>query len=101
MSAPLSFLIREQVQCLCEGGKKCTRENPASQRGPNAVAGLHSNWVGEHLLATARPWQEHVIKYDLVTKFKELNVGMILNLQEVCNSSCPGVCSHHWSSSCA
>eukprot|EP00879_Flechtneria_rotunda_P028516 GHRR01030641.1.p1 GENE.GHRR01030641.1~~GHRR01030641.1.p1 ORF type:complete len:176 (+),score=26.47 GHRR01030641.1:351-878(+) len=83
ITGPWSFLVKEHVQCLCEGGKYCTRENPARQKGANAVAGLHSNWVGEHVLAMARPWQENVFKYSLVAKFKELNIGMILNLQEV------------------
>lgn len=50
---------------------------------------MHSNWVGLHVLAMARPWQDNVVKFDLVNKFKELNIGMIINLQEVCsNSSC-------------
>jgi len=75
--------LQEQVLCLCEGGRHCTREDPAKQKGLNAVPGLHSNWVGEHVLAMARPWQHNVIKHDLVNKFQELNIGMVLNLQEV------------------
>jgi hypothetical protein len=43
--------------CLCEGGRACTREDPARQQGGNAVPGLHSSWVGEKVLAMARPWQ--------------------------------------------
>jgi hypothetical protein len=34
----------------------------------------------------ARPWQDNVVKYDLVNKFKDLNIGMIINLQEVRSS---------------
>jgi hypothetical protein len=45
--------------------------------------GLRSSWVGEHVLAMARPWQENVLKHDVVSQFKQHNIGMILNLQEV------------------
>lgn len=41
----------------------------------------------------ARPWQEHVVKYDLVGRFVQENIGMILNLQEVSQSQLsPGTC---------
>jgi protein tyrosine phosphatase domain-containing protein 1 len=81
--------MKEAVQCLCEGGRGCTREDPSRQKDANAVPGLHSNWVGQHVLAMARPWQDNVVKFDLVNKFKELNIGMIINLQEVrSNSRC-------------
>ena len=65
------------------GARFCTRENPAKQRGGNAVPGLHSSWVGDWVLACARPWQEYVVKYSLVDAFLNANIGMILNLQEV------------------
>ena len=32
----------------------------------------------------ARPWQEYVHKFSLVDAFVKNNIGMILNLQEVC-----------------
>ena len=94
ISGPWSFLVKEEVQCLCEGGKNCSHENPARQQAPNAIAGLHSSWVGDQVLAMARPWQENVLKHDVVAQFKQHNIGMILNLQEVssrlppCGSSC-------------
>lgn len=83
ISGPWSFLVKEEVQCLCEGGKNCSHENPARQQAPNAIAGLHSSWVGDQVLAMARPWQENVLKHDVVGQFKQHNIGMILNLQEV------------------
>jgi protein tyrosine phosphatase domain-containing protein 1 len=79
--------MKEAVQCLCEGGRGCTREDPARQKEANAVPGLHCSWVGQHVLAMARPWQDNVVKFDLVNKFKDLNIGMIINLQEVCSNS--------------
>lgn len=77
--------------CWLQGGRNCTKENPAHQRTPNAIPGLHSNWVGDKILAMARPWQENVMKHDLVSRFKEANIGMILNLQEVCPVAAEGV----------
>jgi protein tyrosine phosphatase domain-containing protein 1 len=87
ISGPWAFLVKEEVQCLCEGGRNCTHENPARQKAPNAIAGLHSSWVGDEVLAMARPWQENVLKHDVVSQFKQQNVGMILNLQEVRHSA--------------
>ncbi|GAX73342.1 hypothetical protein CEUSTIGMA_g795.t1 [Chlamydomonas eustigma] len=83
LKAPWTFLAKEQVICLCEGAQFCTRENPRSQKGGNAIPGIHGNWVGDNILAMARPWQENVHKYSLVDAFKRNNIGMILNLQEV------------------
>lgn len=61
----------------------CWREDPAKQKGGNALLGLHSNWVGDHVLAMARPWQDSVLQHNLVDVFVRNNIGMILNLQEV------------------
>jgi protein tyrosine phosphatase domain-containing protein 1 len=83
ISGPWGFLVKEEVQCLCEGGRNCAHENPARQKAPNAIAGLHSSWVGDEVLAMARPWQENVLKHDVVSQFKQQNIGMILNIQEV------------------
>ncbi|KAG2440899.1 hypothetical protein HXX76_003752 [Chlamydomonas incerta] len=83
LKGPWTFLFKEKVQCACEGSKWCTRENPAKQKAPNAIAGLHASWVGDKVLAMARPWQAYVEQYRLVDAFKQANIGMILNLQEV------------------
>lgn len=83
ISGPWSFLVKEEVQCLCEGGRSCSHENPARQKAPNAISGLHSSWVSDQVLAMARPWQDNVLKHDVVSQFKQHNIGMILNLQEV------------------
>ncbi|KXZ56447.1 hypothetical protein GPECTOR_1g40 [Gonium pectorale] len=63
--------------------KWCTREDPAKQKAPGAIPGLHSSWVGPHVLAMARPWQSAVEGQGLVAAFQKENIGMILNLQEV------------------
>eukprot|EP00195_Chlamydomonas_chlamydogama_P007117 CAMPEP_0202895358 /NCGR_PEP_ID=MMETSP1392-20130828/4583_1 /ASSEMBLY_ACC=CAM_ASM_000868 /TAXON_ID=225041 /ORGANISM="Chlamydomonas chlamydogama, Strain SAG 11-48b" /LENGTH=882 /DNA_ID=CAMNT_0049580345 /DNA_START=176 /DNA_END=2821 /DNA_ORIENTATION=- len=96
LKGPLAFRTKEKVQCLCEGGGYCWRENPAKQKEPNAIPGLHSSWVGDKVLAMARPWQDYVVKFNLVDAFVHHNIGMILNLQEVGeHDSCgPGNLKH-------
>lgn len=78
---------------MVAGGRFCTRENPAQQKGGNAIPGLHCNWVGEQrqILAAARPWQENITKLGLVDVFLKQGIGMILNLQEV---RCCGMLQH-------
>ncbi|KAK9806168.1 hypothetical protein WJX72_003967 [[Myrmecia] bisecta] len=78
-----AFLAKERIQCLCEGGSHCTKEDWEHQRGTPAFLGLHSNWVTPEVLAMARPWQENVVRHSLVQRFQEAQIGMILNLQEV------------------
>jgi protein tyrosine phosphatase domain-containing protein 1 len=87
LNASAGFLLKEQMLCLCEGGKGCSRENPSKQKVGNAIKGLHSNWVGEKVLAMARPWQDNISKHKLLEQFKEHNIGLIVNLQEVGDSS--------------
>ncbi|EFJ43833.1 hypothetical protein VOLCADRAFT_96011 [Volvox carteri f. nagariensis] len=96
LRGPWTFIFKEKVQCACEGSKWCTRENPARQKTPNALPGLHCSWVGDTVLAMARPWQSHVVSYKLVEAFQQANIGMILNLQEVGeHASCgPGNLAH-------
>ncbi|KAG1660568.1 hypothetical protein FOA52_005104 [Chlamydomonas sp. UWO 241] len=53
------------------------------QRGCSAIPGLHSNWVGDSILAMARPWQSYVAQFGLVDAFVRSRIGMILNLQEI------------------
>lgn len=84
LKGPWSFKTKEKLLCLCEGGGMCSREDPTKQRGGNAIPGLHCNWVGEWVLAMARPWQSNVTGGGLlVDAFVKSNIGMILNLQEV------------------
>ncbi|KAL6763265.1 protein-tyrosine phosphatase-like protein [Haematococcus lacustris] len=98
LKAPWTFRAKEKIQCLCEGGRWCTREDPARQRGGNAIPGLHCSWVGDkqNVLAMARPSQDKIVKMAMVDAFLKHNIGMILNLQEVGeHDSCgPGNLKH-------
>jgi hypothetical protein len=46
------------------------------------VTGLHSSWVTEQILAMARPWQVN-LEAGAAAQLRDLNVGMVLNLQEM------------------
>ncbi|KAG1660567.1 hypothetical protein FOA52_005103 [Chlamydomonas sp. UWO 241] len=83
LKASWVFRTKERIQCVCEGGGSCSREDPAKQQGENAIAGLHCSWVGDSILAMARPWQSYVVQHGLVDAFVRSRIGMILNLQEV------------------
>ena len=77
------FILKERIQCLFEGGKRCRKEDPRAQKGENAVRGLHSNWVGTRILASARPQQPIVQREGTLKDLLSKNVKGIINLQEV------------------
>jgi len=91
-------LIKERVQCACEGGRRCRREDPKYLRGAPAVEGVHSSWVGEgrRLIAMARPNGIGKSAEVLMANLKVANVGAVVNLQQVGeHSACgPGVLPH-------
>jgi hypothetical protein len=86
-----SFLVKEHVQCLCEGGRACAKEDPARQAASAAAAGaprppfagLHASWVAPRVLAMARPWKDSLERHDVARQFQEAGIGLVINLQEV------------------
>lgn len=53
-----------QLQCVMHdfgSNHKCRSENYLKQKGDGAIVGLHSNWIGEFILACARP-SDRIIK---------------------------------------
>lgn len=62
----------------------------------HAAAVVCNTQVGDSILAMARPWQSHLIKFGVVEAFVKENIGMVLNLQvraaavagDVCASRC-------------
>ena len=82
---------------MCEGGRACSREDPACQAPGPAHArlpGVHASWVGSSVLAMARPWQDNLVKHDVIGKFQEAGIGMIINLCEVGGAGA-GAALHH------
>ncbi|XP_022101237.1 uncharacterized protein LOC110984913 [Acanthaster planci] len=71
------------LQCamFC-GGKNCKYDNPAKwSESEMALKGLYSSWVGENILAIARPSSEAIEKYRIVEQFKQHGIYSIVNLQ--------------------
>ena len=77
------FIVKESIQCLFEGGANCRKEDPKRQKGENAIRGIHSSWVGTHIIASARPQQPIIEQEDSLSDFHSKNVKAIVNLQEV------------------
>lgn len=79
-------VIPDRVRCLFCRGKKCKYEDFtlwSNQRNTHqALVGVHSNWVTDHVVAMARPSQRVIEEHDLIRQFKELGIGAVLNLQE-------------------
>ncbi|KAK9826422.1 hypothetical protein WJX81_003377 [Elliptochloris bilobata] len=74
---------KERLQCLCEGGASCPKEDPASQPpAERAFPGLHASWVTPRVLAMARPWQEAVLAHGLPAALAGAGIRLIVNLQE-------------------
>ncbi|XP_038047746.1 protein tyrosine phosphatase domain-containing protein 1-like [Patiria miniata] len=70
-----------QCAMFC-GGKNCKYDNPAKWSDSEmALRGLYSSWVGDSILAIARPSSEAIEKYGIVEQFKEHGINSIINLQ--------------------
>lgn len=86
--------FKDKVRCFFCGGKKCKYENfLENENYPNAIKGLNSNFITEDIIASQRPSDSLIKKYDLVRQFKDLQIGMIINLQRegehpYCGPSC-------------
>lgn len=66
--------------CRFCGGKDCKHENPGL-RTDNAITGLNSDQIDNNIFASQRPSNSLIKKYNLVEKFKEKEIGLIINLQ--------------------
>ena len=74
--------FKDKLRCFFCGGKNCKHENYLNNKSNNnAIEGLNSNYITENIIASQRPSEVLIEKYKLVSKFKELNIGLIVNLQ--------------------
>lgn len=71
---------RDKFKCFFCGGAKCKHENYLNNKN-NAIEGLHSNYITTNIIASQRPSTILIKNFDLVNKFKELNIGLIVNVQ--------------------
>ncbi len=74
--------FKDKLRCFFCGGRGCKHENYKNNiLNNNAIEGLHSNYITENIIASQRPCEILIEKYKLVSKFKELNISLIVNLQ--------------------
>ncbi|KPI88968.1 putative phosphatase [Leptomonas seymouri] len=78
---------RQRVHCsLMCGGTKCRHESweamPEEAKRAAAIEGLHSNWVGDDVIASQRPSTSLFVKYPIIAQFRAKHVTGVLNLQE-------------------
>ncbi|KAL3681132.1 hypothetical protein R1sor_024088 [Riccia sorocarpa] len=81
---PLSSSFRLRLQCAVHeiGTQRgCRRENYLQQRGYGALVGLHSNWIGHFILASARPSDRLLEEHHLLYQLHSQHIAAVINLQ--------------------
>ena len=74
--------FKDKLRCFFCGGVKCKHENYLYNiENKNAIIGLNSNYITNDIIASQRPSEVLIEEFSLVQKFKELNIGLIVNLQ--------------------
>ena len=74
------FSLKETFICTFCGGKNCKHENYKNHQNP-AIIGLNSDQIDDNIYASQRPANSLIKEFNLISKFKELNIGLIVNLQ--------------------
>ncbi|XP_028265354.1 protein tyrosine phosphatase domain-containing protein 1 [Parambassis ranga] len=77
------YVIPEHMQCSMGcGGPACKYDNPSYWSEENqAIKGLYSSWVTDHLLAMSRPSTEIIEKYNIIDQFTRNGIKTVINLQ--------------------
>jgi hypothetical protein len=79
---PQHWQKKGRLLCFFCGGDSCKHENYLKNPNlNNAITGLHSDFITDDIIASQRPSTVLINKFNLVKTFKELNIGIILNLQ--------------------
>ncbi|XP_072521878.1 protein tyrosine phosphatase domain-containing protein 1 [Salminus brasiliensis] len=79
----LRHVIPGHMQCsMACGGRACKYENPSRWSDEEqAIKGLYSSWITDHLLAMARPSTENIEKYNVIDQFLGCGLKTVINLQ--------------------
>ncbi|KAG7520386.1 tyrosine phosphatase domain-containing protein 1-like [Solea senegalensis] len=79
----IRYVIPAEVQCSVGcGGQACKYDSPTYWRDDQqAIKGLYSSWVTDHLLATSRPSTEIIEKYHVIDQFRRNGIKTLINLQ--------------------
>lgn len=92
--------FKDKVRCFFCGGQKCKYENYLENENfPNAIKGLSSNYITDDIIASQRPSDFLIKKYDLLNVFKGKGIGLIINLQREGEHPYCGPSSNHISQS--
>ena len=74
--------LKDKLRCYFCGGLNCKHENYLNNiENNNAIIGLNSNFITDDVIASQRPSEELINKFNLIKKFKDKNIGLIINLQ--------------------
>ncbi|XP_076598259.1 protein tyrosine phosphatase domain-containing protein 1 [Chaetodon auriga] len=79
----IRYVIPAHMQCSIGcGGQACKYDNPSYWRDDQqAIKGLYSSWVSDHLLAMSRPSTEVIEKYNIIDQFRRNGIKTVINLQ--------------------
>ncbi|CAJ1084895.1 protein tyrosine phosphatase domain-containing protein 1 [Xyrichtys novacula] len=79
----IRYVIPAPLQCSIGcGGQSCKYDSPGYWRDDQqAIKGLYSSWVSDHLLAMSRPSTETIEKYKIIDQFKRSGIKTVINLQ--------------------
>ncbi|XP_068585711.1 protein tyrosine phosphatase domain-containing protein 1 [Cebidichthys violaceus] len=79
----IRYVIPGHMQCSIGcGGQACKYDNPSYWSDKEqAIKGLYSSWVSDHLLATSRPSTESIEKYNIIDQFRRNGIKTVINLQ--------------------
>ena len=74
------YELKDTFRCLFCGGIKCPCEN-YKLNPKSAIEGLNCDIINNEIYASQRPSNVLIEKYNLVKKFIQNNIGLIVNLQ--------------------
>ena len=75
-----TFQKKDQFRCMFCGGKSCKHEDWTNHINP-ALDGLHSDLIDNSIYASQRPSTVLIEKFNLISVFKQNQIGLIVNVQ--------------------
>ena len=80
--SPSHWNKKGRLLCFFCGGEACKHENYLKNTNDNnAITGLHSDYITDEIIASQRPSTVLINKYNLVKVFKDMKIGLIVNVQ--------------------
>jgi hypothetical protein len=76
-----TFSHKGKFVCNFCFGRNCRVEDWKRAINP-CIKGLHSNFIGEDLIATARLSNRKIQEFDMLNQLKALKCGAVFNLEE-------------------